>query len=201
MTTQESQESLKKKFTTSRSSFLHLLPAQHASLGIVQNYCNLGKTFSSRTGSCLHIGIMFSWMHFCNLNCLELFSWWFWNINLHHFVPKTAATLFWETYEKKLWFFFYSSLSCLDLHNVLILDSCMTLVFLSESLATEYTGDDRHQSSSSETCLLIAIHHILHPCAALFCSIIWEHHSMSTLSSKMACRLHFTSMCKMGSVT
>jgi len=106
MTTTSTQASLKKKFTTWRSSFLHLLPAQHASLDIVQNYCNLGKTFSSRTGSCLHIGIMFSWMHFCDLNCLELFSWWFWNNNLHHFVPKTAATLFWETNENFLWFFF-----------------------------------------------------------------------------------------------
>jgi hypothetical protein len=45
MTTTSTQESLKKKFTTWRSSFLHLLPAQHASLDIVQNYCNLGKHF------------------------------------------------------------------------------------------------------------------------------------------------------------
>jgi hypothetical protein len=44
MTITSTQESLKKKFTTWRSSFLHLLPAQHASLDIVQNY-NLGKHF------------------------------------------------------------------------------------------------------------------------------------------------------------
>ncbi len=101
MTTQESL----KKFTTWRSSFLHLLPAQLASLDIVQNYCNLGKTFSSSTGSCLHIGIMFSWMYFCDLNCLELCSWWFWSNNLHHFVHKTAATLFWETWKHFMKFF------------------------------------------------------------------------------------------------
>jgi hypothetical protein len=113
MTTTSTQESLKKKFTTWRSSLLHLLPAQLASLDIVQNY-NLGKTFSSSTGSCLHIGIMFSWMYFCDLNCLELFCWWFWSNNFHHFVHKTAATLFLRDMKKIYEFFFYSILSCFE---------------------------------------------------------------------------------------
>jgi hypothetical protein len=182
MTTISPQEYFKKKFTSWRSSFLHLLPAQHASLDIVQNY-NLGKTFSSSNGSCLHIGTQcfVECKTFYDLNCLELFSWWFWNINLHHFVHETATTLFWKTYESFLWIFFYSILSCFeDLELTLVrpaycagLGFLHEMVFLSESLATECTRDDRHHSSSSESCLLLAMHHILRPCAALFCYIIW----------------------------
>ncbi len=106
MTTTDTQENLQKNSWS--SSFSSLTPSTSCKLRHCAELQFRKNIFSSSTGSCLHIGTyrFLECKTFCDLNCLELFSWWFRNNNLHDFVHETAATLFWETYEKKLWFFF-----------------------------------------------------------------------------------------------